>query len=137
MENKTIDTNVSIILGRLTREPEFSNVGEKKTALCKFSIACNNGKENTDFFDIETWGKLAEICNQYINTGSQVLVTGRLYKNNWTDKELKKRSKIILKAHNVQFIGGKKDSQKPLNETVTEAIMNSDFSGEDNKEVPF
>ncbi len=137
MENKTIDTNISIILGRLTREPEFSHVGEKKTALCKFSIACNNGTENADFFDVECWGKLAEICNQYLDKGNQTLATGRLYKNNWKDKEtLKTRSKIILKAFNVQFVGGRKDNPQSQ-QTEEQQFQNMDFKNPENDEIPF
>ena len=99
------DTNICILVGRLTRDPEISYT-KSGTSIAKFSIAVNSGKEQVSFFDITAWEKLANTCQQYLNKGKQVIVTGRLSQSRFTDKNGQNRSKIEIVANNVQFIGG-------------------------------
>ncbi|MEA3441307.1 MAG: single-stranded DNA-binding protein [Chloroflexota bacterium] len=74
-----------IIAGNLGRDPEMRYIPSGQ-AVTNFSVATsrkytdNNGQQvdETIWFRIATWGKLAEICNQYLRKGSKVLVEGRL-----------------------------------------------------------
>jgi len=74
-----------IIVGRLGRDPEMRYTPTGK-AVTSFSIATDrrwtdpNGvkQKETAWFRISAWGKLAEICNEYLKKGSQVIVEGRL-----------------------------------------------------------
>ena len=69
-----------IIIGNLGRDPEmrFSPSGDPVTS---FSVATSRkykGNDETTWFRVSAWGKLAETCNQYLQKGSKVLVEGRL-----------------------------------------------------------
>ena len=104
--------NKVILVGRLTRDIElrYLNTG---SALGKTGIATNrkytaNGekKEEVCFIDITFWGKLAEIANQYLRKGSQVLVEGRLMFETWQDQNGQNRSKHSITVENMQMLGG-------------------------------
>jgi len=74
-----------IIVGNLGRDPEMRYTPSGQ-AVCNFSVATNRqytdsgGQQvkETIWFRISTWGKTAEVCNQYLKKGSKVLVEGRL-----------------------------------------------------------
>lgn len=109
------DINSTIIVGRLTRDPELSYT-QSQTALCRFSIANNrpgaNQTEEVNFFDIIAWDKTATVCSQYLKKGSQVVIEGRLQQNRFKDKQTgANRSKVEIVVQSVQFIGGKQDGQ--------------------------
>ena len=104
------DINSVIVVGRLTRDVEFSRTSNN-TPLCKFSIANNNGsKEDTvSFFGVVVWNKMAEICNQYIKKGSQVVINGRIQQNRYQNKDGQHVSSVEIVANSVQFVGGKSE----------------------------
>ncbi len=94
--------NISIV-GNLVKAPEqmhFSS-GKVKTTLM---VAVNSygrpnrGGDSADFYKVETWGKLAELASQYLNTGNQVAVSGRLLFDRWTDRQGKNRFMPIVEA---------------------------------------
>lgn len=102
--------NVTVIVGNLTKDPELKH-SNNQNAICTFSIANNRSYmkndqkvEDVSFFEIVTWSKLAEICNEYLKKGSQVIVEGRLKQNRWTDQSGNNRSKVIINANNIQFL---------------------------------
>ncbi len=73
------------LIGHLGKDPEtrFTPTGKK---VCQFSVAVGRrwksaegeAKEATDWFNVEAWGKLGEICQQYLGKGRLVFVEGRL-----------------------------------------------------------
>lgn len=86
------------LIGRLGQDPEIITLeGGKK--LAKFSMATNenytNGKgekvENTDWHNVVTFGKTAEIVEKYVNKGKEIALEGKLTTRSWEDKEGKKR----------------------------------------------
>jgi len=102
------DLNSILIEGRLTADPTTSYTS-KGTALCTFSIAINRFyrqdqemKEETSFLDIETWGRLAENCGEYLHKGRGVRIVGRLRQDRW-DSAGQIRSKIVAVAEHVEF----------------------------------
>lgn len=104
--------NKVILVGNLTRDIElrYINTG---SALGRTGIAVNrkytvNGekKEEVCFIDITFWGKLAEIANQYLRKGSQVLVEGRLMFETWQDQNGQNRSRHSITVENMQMLGG-------------------------------
>ena len=101
--------NKTILLGNLTADPELRYTGTG-TAVTDLRLAVNTkskDKEETLFIDCTVWDKTAENCAEYLHKGSQVLVEGRLRTDQWEDRDTgKKRSKIAMIAHNVQFLGG-------------------------------
>jgi single-strand DNA-binding protein len=114
------DINTITIVGRLTRDVELSYTSNTNTPVCKFSIANNNGKKDTDesvsYFDIVAWNKTAEICSQYLKKGSQVVINGRISQSRFTDKNGQNRSKVEIIASSVQFVGGKPEGQQNSNQ---------------------
>lgn len=80
-----------IIAGNLGRDPEMRYTGSGQ-AVTNFSVATNRQYTNsegqvvkiTKWFRVTTWGKLAEICNEYLGKGSKVLVVGELTADNET-----------------------------------------------------
>ena len=111
------NTNVVIIAGRLVRDPElrYTNTGK---AVCKFSIAHDRSKENTDFFSVEAWEKVAENVGQYCKKGSPVIVHGRLILEQWGGGDDKK-SHTRIRAHIVdQLAWDDKGATKPSAESA-------------------
>ena len=109
------DLNTVILIGRMTRDPEFKTVGQ--TSLVNFSLANNrsymdNGtrKDIVNYFDCTIWGKLADILKQYGGKGKQIMVEGRLEQSTWDGPDGKKLSKIRIRVENFQLLGGKSNS---------------------------
>jgi single-strand DNA-binding protein len=110
--------NQVTLVGNLTREIQLraagqSQVGDFGLAINRrYKNAAGEAREDVTFVDVETWGKTAENCAQYISKGSAVLVVGRLKMDSWDDKTTgEKRYKLKVVAEQVQFLGGKKDGE--------------------------
>lgn len=106
--------NKVILIGNLGAPPEvrFTPGGQ---AVANFRIATNeswtdkNGQkqERTEWHRIVVWGKLAELCGEYLAKGRQCYVEGRLQTREWTDKEGKKNYTTEVVAQSVVFLGGR------------------------------
>ncbi len=105
--------NFTVKTGRLTADPEFlPEVGVNKTPLCKFSIAVDRDfGEGTDFFDIITWRKLAELCSDHLGKGRKVLVVGRDQHRTYDKKDGTKGFAHEIIADKVEFLDWPKDKQ--------------------------
>jgi single-strand DNA-binding protein len=101
--------NTVTIVGNLTREPElrFTPTGQ---ATATFGVAVNRRwqdrqtnewKEQTSFFDVVTWGQLAENAATSLTKGARVVVTGRLDQRTWETQEGEKRSKVEITADEI------------------------------------
>jgi len=107
--------NKVIIIGRLGNDPEVRYT-PSGAAVAKFSVATseewkdkNTGekKERTEWHRITAWGKLGEICGEYLAKGRQVYVEGRLQTSSYDDKDGVKRYSTEIVASDVQFLGSK------------------------------
>lgn len=107
------------LIGNLGKDPEsrFTSTGKK---VVTFSLAVSNRwkaggevKESTDWFNIETWEKLAEICSQYLHKGSLVFLEGRLKTEKYEDKgETRYFTKVVVQS--MQML-----DKKPEEETAS------------------
>ena len=106
--------NKVILIGNLGADPEvrFTPSGQ---AVANFRIATSESwndkttgqkQERTEWHRIVVWGKLAELCGEYLKKGRQCYVEGRLQTREWTDKEGKKNWTTETVANTVQFLGG-------------------------------
>jgi single-strand DNA-binding protein len=87
--------NRIFLIGNLRRNPEMVYTPSGK-ALTKFSLAVNRParfskeggerQEETDWFNIVAWERLAETCNNFLHKGSKVFIEGRLESHKYTDK---------------------------------------------------
>jgi single-strand DNA-binding protein len=108
-----MSVNKVIILGRLGQDPELKYT-PGGMAVCNFTVATSESwadkagqkQERTEWHRIVVWGKLAELCNQYLTKGRQAFIEGSLQTRSWDDKSGQKRYTTEIVAKTVQFIGG-------------------------------
>ena len=133
--------NKVIALGNLGADPEvkFTPGGQ---AVANFRMACseswtdkNTGQkqERTEWVRVVVWGKLAELCGEYLKKGRQALVEGRLQTREWQDKEGNKRFTTEVVASTVTFIGGR-DSQQSQEHPAVQQTRAAFGGGDD---IPF
>ena len=103
--------NRVLLTGRLTRDPELRSTATGKT-VASFSVATNefvgNGKERSEFHNIVTWDKLAEISGRYLSKGQTVAVEGRLQTRSWDDDQGRRHWKTEIVAQAVEMISGRR-----------------------------
>ncbi len=104
-----IDANHVTVVGNLTRDPEL-RFTPNGTPVAGFGVAVNRRYQNkqtnewvedTSFFNVTVWFKLAENCAESLSKGDRVLVDGRLEQRRWETKEGDKRSVVEIVAFNV------------------------------------
>jgi len=107
--------NKIMIIGNVGKDPEmrFTPSG---AAVTTFSVAVNNSyvskttnekRTETEWFNVVAWGKLAEICNQYLVKGKSVYVEGQIKTRSWDGNDGQKKYRTELRANQVQFLGSK------------------------------
>jgi single-strand DNA-binding protein len=112
--------NKVIITGRLVKDPEVK-VLANGAQISVFSVAVNrkyknrNGEwmEETGFFDIEAYGKLAERIGSRLGKGYKVIIEGELRQNKWESSSGQKKSKVKIVARKINLI------EKPKSTTAT------------------
>jgi len=90
-----------VLVGRLSRDPEFHGEGEKQRAL--FSIASNRGRgdnRKASFFDCIAWGKRADIMRDF-SKGVGIFVAGDLEQDVYETKEGQKRSRVQVNVSSI------------------------------------
>ena len=107
--------NKVIVVGNLGKDPETRFMPDGK-AVCNFSVATtdkwtdkatNEKKEATEWHRIATFGRLAEICGEYLKKGSQVYIEGKLRTRKWQDKEGQDRYTTEIIADAMQMLGSR------------------------------
>jgi single-strand DNA-binding protein len=107
--------NKVIAIGRVGKKPEvrFTQGGQ---AVANFSIACNEkykgkdgqDKETTTWIRVSCWGKLAELCGQYLDAGKLVYIEGKLQNRDYEKDGVKRTSTEVI-AREVVFLSSPKD----------------------------
>lgn len=104
------DLAVAVIVGRLTRDAElkYTNSGQ---AVCHFSVATNSRTKKGDqwidesnYWDIDLWGKRGETINQYLTKGKLVAIHGDMRQDRW-EQDGQTKTKVRINASDVQFLG--------------------------------
>ena len=112
-----MSVNKVILVGRLGRDPETRYTGGGQ-AVANFSLATDetykdrNGErqKRTEWHRITAWGKLAEICQQYLKKGTMVYVEGRIQSREWQDKEGQKRTSYDIVANTMKMLSSRADA---------------------------
>ncbi len=104
--------NKVILVGNLGRDPEvrYTKSGQ---AVASFSLATSerwtgkdgNKEEKTEWHRIVAWGKLGEICGEYLSKGKLVYIEGRLQTREWDDKDGNKKQTTEIVASNMTMLG--------------------------------
>lgn len=129
-----MSVNKVILLGRLGQDPELKHT-PSGAAVCNFSLATseswvdkntNEKKEKTEWHRIVVWGKLAELCNQYLAKGREAFVEGELATRSWENKEGVKMYTTEINAKSVQFLGGNSGENKTQSSQKEETKISTD-----------
>jgi single-strand DNA-binding protein len=101
--------NNILIEGNLVQDPLLRST-PKGTPVCTFRLASNRYyrqdtgfEQETNFFDVETWAKLAEHCYNNGHKGQGIRVTGRLKQDRWTGQDGKTYSRVTIVAEHIAF----------------------------------
>jgi single-strand DNA-binding protein len=97
------------IVGNLAKEPELFNLsnGQRKTTLVlavnSFKTERNKREKRTDYYKVETWDRLADLANTYLQKGNQVTVSGKFAMEKWVDREGNSRITPTVQANQLAF----------------------------------
>ena len=132
--------NKVILIGNLTHDPEHKKIGDDKE-VCKLRLAVNGyKKDDTVFVDVDAWGKLASLCNEYLSKGRKVAVDGRLALNQWETEAGERRQKLFVIADQVEFVSPKGDNGNAGGATGGSAAKPKpvdNIQEDDDSDIPF
>lgn len=114
--------NKAILIGNLGRDPEM-RYAQSGAAACNFSIATSETwkdkdgekQEKTEWHNIVAFGRLGEICGEYLSKGSRVYIDGRIQTDEWEKDGVKRwTTKIVVRE--MKMLGGGESQGKPSQE---------------------
>ena len=134
--------NKAILVGNLGDDPEqrFTPSG---TAVANFRLATHeqwtnkDGEraERTEWHRIVAWGRLGEICGEYLHKGSQVYIEGRLQTRSWEDRDGNKRYTTEIVAQTMQMLGSPAKAGKA--KTQDESFPSEEPMAIPDDDIPF
>ena len=119
--------NKAIVIGHLGRDPEVTYT-QSGQARASFTLATNENwkdregkkQERTEWHRIVVWGKLAEICGQYLSKGRQCYIEGRLQTREWDDKDGNKRTTTEIVSREMVMLGGRGSGPEAATQSVAD-----------------
>ena len=119
--------NKAQVIGNVTRNPELKTT-KTGQSVCSVGVATNRywkdasgeKKDEVEFHNIVVWGKLAEICTQYLKQGTKVFFDGRLQTRNWEDESGVKHYRTEIVAQDMIILTTKGDG--PSEPFVPQAV---------------
>ena len=108
-----------LIIGNVGRDPELKMTANGKP-VCEFSVAVNRvtgggqggeRQEQTDWYRVSCWGRLAETAQQIVSKGRLVFVEGRFQAREWTGNDNQKRISLEISADNFQMLDSRRDRE--------------------------
>lgn len=136
--------NKVILIGNLGRDPEVRYT-PSGTAVANFSIATTENWTNkdgekeshTEWHRIVAWGRLGEICGEYLSSGKQVYIEGRIRTNEWEDQEGNKRQNKEIVALTMQMLGSRAQAAEPSSDESPSPEPDTASSGPTEDDIPF
>jgi len=126
--------NKTILMGRLTKDPETRYTQANNTQVTSFTLAVNRrftkeGKPSADFINVIAWSKTAEFVSKYFEKGQQVGVIGRIQTRNYDDEQGQKHYVTEVVAEEVYFADTKKEesTSAPVEENQFEITSDDDL----------
>ncbi len=106
--------NKVMIIGNLTRDPELKQIPSGQS-VCTVGVATNRSwtnqqgekQEQVEFHNVVVWGRLAEICAQYLQKGRKVYFDGRLQTRDWEGQDGVRRYRTEIVAENMIMLDGR------------------------------
>ena len=121
------------IIGNLTHAPETKDT-QSGSMVCTFTVAVNaqiKGEKVASFYRVSAWGRLADVCDRYLNKGAKVAVVGDLNARLYDGKDGEKRMSLDVRADEVEFLTAKAEAQAAPAESTDE------FTDADSEDCPF
>lgn len=124
------------MIGRLTKTPDIRQTNTGKN-VCAFTLAVNrrykdaDGKTTADFFSVQAWEKLAELCARYLDKGSKVFISGELRNRSYEAKDGTKRTITEIIAEQLEFLTPRTDA------ALSEAAVPEGFTDIEDEDLPF
>ncbi len=127
--------NRATILGNLTRDPEVRTTTTGQN-VCTFAVATNRQwkdasgqkQEKADYHDVVVWGKLADICGQYLKRGRKAYIEGRLQTRDWEGQDGVKRFRTEIIPENVILLDRSEGGGAGASFTKSADVSPSGFS---------
>ncbi len=116
----------AILIGYLGRDPELRYTPQGKP-VATFSVATSRSytdaegerKEETQWFRVQAWNRLSEVCGQYLKKGMKVYVEGRLSTHQWTDRDNLVHIDMVVTASEVQMLDRKAERSEQEEEEIS------------------
>ena len=125
--------NSVTLVGRAGRDPEVRYF-ESGTVVANLTMAVNrrNRNDEPDWFNLEIWGKQAQVAADYVKKGSLIGITGSFKLDSWKDRNTgEDRHKPVVRVDRLELLGSKRDSE-------TSNFQNNNFNQQiNNDEIPF
>ncbi len=129
--------NKVLLLGHLGRDPEMRYTSSGK-AMATFSLATSeqwkdkdgNDQERTEWHRIVAWGRLGEVCGEYLSKGKQVFIEGRIQSRDWEDQDGNKRTTVEIIASDMIMLGGTGAASRPARDDSSQGRGGEDFDRE-------
>ena len=126
--------NSVTLVGRAGRDPEVRYF-ESGTVVANLTMAVNrrNRDDEPDWFNLEIWGKQAQIAADYVKKGSLIGITGSFKLDTWKDRNTgEDRNKPVVRVDRLELLGSKRDSEN------SNFKNNNSFNQQpSNDEIPF
>ena len=126
--------NSVTLVGRAGRDPEVRYF-ESGTVVANLTMAVNrrNRNDEPDWFNLEIWGKQAQIAADYVKKGSLIGITGSFKLDSWKDRNTgEDRNKPVVRVDRLELLGSKRDSENSNFQN-----NNSYNQPSNNDEIPF
>ena len=126
--------NSVTLVGRAGRDPELRYF-ESGTVVANLTMAVNrrNRDDEPDWFNLEIWGKQAQVAADYVKKGSLIGITGSFKLDSWKDRNTgEDRNKPVVRVDRLELLGSKRDSEN------SNFQSNNSFNQQpSNDEIPF
>ena len=126
--------NSVTLVGRAGRDPEVKYF-ESGTVVANLTMAVNrrNRDDEPDWFNLEIWGKQAQVAADYVKKGSLIGITGSFKLDSWKDRNTgEERNKPVVRVDRLELLGSKRDSEN------SNFQSNNSFNQQiSNEEIPF
>ena len=123
-----MSVNSISLVGRAGRDPEVKYF-ESGSIVANFTLAVSRRSRNEepDWFNLEVWGKQAQVAADYVRKGSLLGITGSLKLDQWKDKHTgDNKSKPVIRVDRLELLGSKRDS-----------LMNGVNNNQNSEDIPF
>ncbi len=129
-------TNRAALIGRAGRDPE-ARYFESGAMVANFTLAVNRRSrdDEPDWFNLEIWGKQAQVAADYVRKGSLLGITGSFKLDRWIDRSSgEERTKPVITVDRLDLLGGKRDA---AGGGGGDEYSTSGYGGQSEEEVPF